>query len=785
MDAWLVPVYAISNSIAALVCVALIFLCPRNQNELSWRRLRFVLVIAAFWAIVSALSSFSQTPQEYTFWLRWQVIPIALVVPAWLLFVLSRIGYSKRWFHPFVFILPIVTIVVTWYPASQPWMWYIKQFNQVLGSPLVQYATGSWFQFVHMPYTGGLFFLGLAVLVPVILDATPIQRWEFQVLLGTSFLVGAVNFVMLSTVWVKLRCLDLTPLAFTTALTLYCVVILQQMLLPASPMAYWQIFQGLETAILVLNRERQLLEYNPLAEVRFMLSSVSLRSHIKSLLVFMTKEHWAVLQREGTVECNHLDTHWVLRETPIFKETRFQKTLKLGYILCLDDVSEQRKLQSQLLEGALLYDPLTQLPNRTLFMKRVESALKKQIPLAVLFLDLDRFKSVNDSLGHRAGDYLLQQVAKHMHPCLKLQDMLARFGGDEFAILMEDVDEVFALDVCKRLQAAIHRPVSFEGYQLLVSASLGVAFAHMPAVVSRELSLSEKTTTTAEQLIRDADLAMYKAKATGKACHQVYNDALHQQAMATIQIETELRQALKQEQFELYYQPIIEINSETIVGVEALLRWHHPSRGLLSPPAFIPIAENLGIMAQVDAWVISEACRQYQQWQIHNPQQMLMVSANVSANNWGTQSLLDSVKQGLVGQNGDWLKLEISEGTLVNSAIDNAWVINQLKSLGVDIYLDDFGTGYSSLSYLCQICCDGLKIDQSFVTNLGQKTQAHVLVKTIVDLAHSLNLVVVAEGIETSQQREILKSLGCARGQGYLWSKPLPAKELEAKFMDT
>ena len=558
MDAWLVPIYAIANSIAALACVALIFLCPRNQDELSWWRLRFILGIVAFWTCVSAWSSFSQTPAEYGFWLRLQTIPVALIMPAWLLFVLSRLGYPYRWFHHFLFTLPIATILINWYPASQPWMWRVHQFDQVFGMPVVQYARGQWYQFVHLPYSCGLFCLGLALLVRAILEATPTQRWEFQLLLWPQILlVASTHIVMLSPLWEQLSFFYLTPLAFTIALVLYCIGISRQMLLPASPLAYRQIFQGLKTAILVIDSERQLLEYNSLAEKRLSLSAKTRMSPIKSLLSFVSEDEWAILQQQAAVECTQLDTHWVLRETPIVKERTFQETRTLGYILCLDDVSKERKLQTQLIQGALLYDPLTQLPNRTLFMKRLEATIEKEIPTAVLFLDLDRFKSVNDSLGHRAGDYLLQQVARQIQPCLKPQDMLARFGGDEFAILMEDVDEVLVLGICENLQAAIHTTINFEGYQLLVSASIGVAFANIPAILSRELSLSEKPRATAEQLIRDADLAMYKAKSAGKACYRVYNDALHQQAMATMEMESALRQALKQKQFELYYQPIV------------------------------------------------------------------------------------------------------------------------------------------------------------------------------------------------------------------------------------
>ncbi|MEA5465382.1 putative bifunctional diguanylate cyclase/phosphodiesterase [Leptothoe sp. PORK10 BA2] len=780
MGAWLVPVYAIANAIVAILCIALILLCPRNQGKPDWG-FRFLLAISAFWNLIAGCSALSQSPAALLLWAQLHVFPIALIPPLWLIFILVRVGYRWRWVQSLLFVVPAATMAITWHPLLLPWMWRLSSFHQLFNMPVAVYERGLWFQFVHTPYSYGLFLAGMALLVRVILESPPIQRGEFQLLLGLTFSVGMVNVVTLSPLGQKFLFFDPTPVGWTLVWIVYCVCISRRSLLQTSPLVYRQIFAGLDTAILVMNRDRQLLEYNNRAKKDFNLSPQNLMSQVASLLPFVKETHWRLLQHQSKVECVDVDIHWCIRETPIVETTRFKKSFLLGYILSLDDVSEEYRLQAQLLEGALLYDPLTELPNRTLLLKRLETALEQEVPLAILFLDLDRFKSINDSLGHRAGDYLLQQMAKQMQSCLRSQDMLARFGGDEFAILMEDVDQAGVLGICDRIQAAIHTPVAFEGYQLLVSASIGVAFAHIPSTLSRDLNSSEKATATADRLIRDADLAMYKAKTAGKACHRVYNDVLHQQAMAAIEMETALRQALEQDQFELYYQPIIEIKSETMVGVEALLRWHHPHHGLLSPPVFIPIAENLGIMSKLDTWVILAACRQYQQWQTLD--QSLMVGVNVSANNWGTQALIDVVKTGLAGQNGDWLKLEISEDTLLGSATDNAWAMDELKNLGVDIQLDDFGTGYSSLSYLCQIRCDGLKIDKSFVQNLVQLPQAYVLVKTIVDLAHSLNLTVVAEGIETRQQWETLKALGCAWGQGYLWSQPLPAKELETKFM--
>ncbi|MEM9006474.1 MAG: EAL domain-containing protein, partial [Cyanobacteria bacterium P01_F01_bin.86] len=760
MSAWFVPMYAIANVMATSVCIALMLLFPHNQAKRNLR-LHFVLSLLAFWTFVYACGSFSQqAPVDSVFWLRLQVIPIALIAPAWLLFVCDRIGHPWHWFQCLFFVLPVATIGIVWHVPFQAWMWRLQTVNQVGKTSMPQYATGHWFQFVHLPYSYLLILVCSALLIRAVVEATPTQRWEFQFLIVAEILVGVVNIVVLSPLLQTLRFFDLTPIAFTLVCLFYYVSVSRRVLLPASPLAYRQIFEGLETAILVINHERQLLEFNSQAEKWLGLTSQNLMSKVESLLPFLTEASWAHLQQQGTVECTDVHTHWLLRETPIYKTRPFQEKLTLGHVLCLDNISEERKLQAQLLEGALLYDPLTQLPNRTLFMKRLEAALEQKRAIAVVFLDLDRFKSINDSLGHRVGDYLLKRVAQQVQTCLKPQDTMARFGGDEFAILMEEAVKTVVLEQCDRLQTAIQTPILFEGYQLLVSASIGVAFADHLNNRKGSFHLSGELFSEADQLLRDADLAMYESKASGKACYRVYNDELHQQAMATIEMETALHQALEQYQFKLYYQPIVELRTGRILGVEALLRWHHPNQGLLLPAAFMSIATNLKLIEKIDTWVIATACQQYQQWRRRYPHRDLMMAVNVSANNWGTQQLMDAVTQGLAGQRGHWLKLEISEDTLLDSPVNSDRVINQLSQLGVEVQLDDFGTGYSSLSYLCKIYCNGLKVDQSFIHNLGRLPQADILVKTIIDLAHSLNLTVVAEGIETDEQREVLTRLG-------------------------
>jgi len=447
----------------------------------------------------------------------------------------------------------------------------------------------------------------------------------------------------------------------------------------------------------------------------------------------------------------------------------------LYVIAQIEDITERRALREQLAHAAD-HDQLTGLPNRTLFMDKLERSLtlaeERGHQVALMFLDLDRFKMVNDGLGHDAGDRLLQRIARRLEKALRGQDLVARFGGDEFTVLCEVVDEDEALVIAGRLQMAMDRPVAESGNEQFVSLSIGI-------------SLSSAETTGAAALLRQADVAMYRAKESGPSRIAVYREDDDLEAMRSLRTSNELHRALERNEFEMHYQPFVDLHSLTMVGLEALVRWNHPTRGLLPPSEFIALAEECGLIVPLGTWVLREACRQAAQWcaertLAHQDASRMNLSINVSA-----QQLSDPVfTQLLVGAledsqfTADHLWLEITEGTILQDPDASVSTLRDLRELGVHIAIDDFGTGYSSLSYLKQLPVEVLKIDASFIDHLDDDPDDMAIVRAVIALGDSLGLAVIAEGIERPGQADQLTSLGCQLAQGFLYGKPRPAREI-------
>ena len=445
--------------------------------------------------------------------------------------------------------------------------------------------------------------------------------------------------------------------------------------------------------------------------------------------------------------------------------------LSSSNILLKQEISDRQRAEEELLHSAF-HDSLTGLPNRALFMDRlghaVERAKRRENYLfALLFLDLDRFKVVNDSLGHMAGDQLLLAIASRITACLRSADTLARLGGDEFTILLEDIKDLSdAKRVANRIHEELMLPFNLSGNEVFTSASIGIA-------------LSATVYDRPEQLLRDADTAMYQAKARGKARHEVFDIAMHASAIALLQLETDLRRALERQEFRIYYQPIVSLLSGRIKGFEALVRWQHPERGLVSPTEFIPVAEETGLMIPIGWWVFHEACRQMHLWQVQFPANPpLTISVNLSDKQFSQPNLSEQIEKILHETSLDprSLKLEITESVIMENAESATTMLSQLRSLGVQLYMDDFGTGYSSLSYLHRFPLDMLKIDRSFVSRMGVGDENSEIVRAIVTLAHNLSMNVTAEGVETTEQLALLQVLQCEYGQGYFFSKPVDAE---------
>ncbi|HUQ34480.1 MAG TPA: EAL domain-containing protein, partial [Pyrinomonadaceae bacterium] len=415
------------------------------------------------------------------------------------------------------------------------------------------------------------------------------------------------------------------------------------------------------------------------------------------------------------------------------------------------------------------HDGLTGLPNRALFMDHLKLSVERgkrrdDRLFAVLFLDLDRFKVINDSLGHMVGDQLLVGIARRLEICLRPGDTVARLGGDEFTVLLEDLMSVTeAIEVADRLQKALALPFNLNGHEVFTTVSIGIA-------------LSSTGYDRPEEVLRDADTAMYRAKMLGKARHEVFDKTMHARAMNLLQMESDLRRAIERKEFVLHYQPIVALETGTIRGFEALIRWQHPERGFVSPGEFIPIAEETGLIIPVGQWVLEEACRQIHEWQEQFPQYPpLQISVNLSGKQFNTPNLIDQVSRVLRETNVEphSLKLEITESMVMENFETAIEMLNQLRTLGLELSIDDFGTGYSSLSYLHRFPISTLKIDRSFVSRMSDNNENAEIVRTIMMLARSLKMDVVAEGVETTDQLTQLAMLECEYGQGYYFSRPL------------
>lgn len=432
----------------------------------------------------------------------------------------------------------------------------------------------------------------------------------------------------------------------------------------------------------------------------------------------------------------------------------------------------ERKRAEDLLHHNALHDALTGLANRALFLNRLKQVLNRTKQSsgkqsAVLFLDIDRFKMINESMGHLVGDQLLIEFAQRLKMRLKSRDLLARLSGDEFAFLLEEIqDESEALDIANQIQASLTLPFKLNRMEVFVTASIGVVI---------DLSSYDRP----EHLLRDVETATYKTKGMGQIRTILFDNIMHTRALTRLRLESALRRAYGRHEFLLNYQPIVSLKTARVVGFEALIRWQHPERGLIAPSEFLPLAEETGLIVAIDQWALHTACQQMQQWHEQFPGFVpLTISVNLSTKHFSQPELVEQINQTLqmTGLAAQFLKLEITESTLMSNTEMATTTLKRLRSLGVQISMDDFGTGYSSLGYLHRLPIDTLKIDRSFVMDLEQTNENAKITQAIIMLARSLNLDVIAEGVETSAQLMLLKTMDCEHGQGYFFSKPLSSE---------
>jgi diguanylate cyclase (GGDEF)-like protein/PAS domain S-box-containing protein len=438
------------------------------------------------------------------------------------------------------------------------------------------------------------------------------------------------------------------------------------------------------------------------------------------------------------------------------------------------DITLRKRAEEKLSHDAL-HDSLTGLPNRALFFDRLERIIEhtkrnKDYLFAVLFLDIDRFKNVNDRFGHLVGDNLLIAIGERLRSSTRLSDTVSRLGGDEFVVLVEDIENMDeAIRISARIQETIRQQFDIDGHEIFTSCSVGI-------IINNDMYSS------AGEFLRDADIAMYRAKSEGRSRHVVFDSEMRTDLMNRIWMEHDLRQAIAEEQFRLHYQPILSLRTGRLVGFEALIRWQHPSEGLISPMLFVPLAEETRLIIPIGRWVIKEACQQLKQWEKKYPgEKPLTMSVNISSVQLNYQDFVDQVEEIITESDIDPANLtfEITERMIVEDNLIATRVISRLRELGVRVHLDDFGTGYSALSYLQRYPIDILKIDRAFIGKLNENGENVEIIKAILNLARDLNMSVIAEGIETEYQFDLLKELNCRFGQGYFFAKPMDPEGIE------
>ena len=436
------------------------------------------------------------------------------------------------------------------------------------------------------------------------------------------------------------------------------------------------------------------------------------------------------------------------------------------------DVSERKSNEEQMIHDAP-HDTLTSIPNRTLLLDRIRQSLvrRKRYPktsFAIIFIDLDRFRLVNESLGHIHGDELLQLISARLKETIPISDTVARLGGDEFSILLQDINSVRDVEViAKDIQNLFSKPFFLGDREVFASASMGIAH-------------SDNDYKTPEEILRDAELAMYRAKREGKSQSIVFQPQFRQSSLSPIDLDTDLRRALDRDEMELHYQPIISMRDRTISGFEALLRWSHRSRGVISPNEFIPLAEETGLIYDLGQWVLGKACKQIAAWnKSKKKEDQLEISINLSSRQFSDPNLVEGIVENIEksGFDAEFLKIEITESALMQNAQRSVSMLNQLKDLNIKVCVDDFGTGYSSLSYLHTFPIDTLKIDRSFVHDMSRNFRNMEIIRTIIMLAHNLKLDVIAEGVETGEQDAQLSALGCQFAQGFYFSRPINSSD--------
>jgi diguanylate cyclase (GGDEF)-like protein len=760
---------------SALLNAALGAFAWRHRSVPAARSFAGLMACCAWWSLF--YGGYQATTDLWAKHLFADLVQLAAIaVPvAWFAFTARYTGrdrWASRRGLALIAAIPLLTAVLLLTNEWHGWFWSVFRLELRDGRVAVR-TENAWGFWLHVGYSWVLQSVTVGMLVLKVMRAPHLYRRQAAAILFGALVPWVGNVLHLGRL-VRFPANPM-PFLFTLSGAAFAWAIFRFRFLDILPVAREAVVDRMADGVIVLDEEGRVMDLNPAAQAML---GVDGRGFVGRPAASVLGP-WAMLAEGGADAVSAAAE--VDAQTPAGPR-RFDVRMTAlsrageygGRVFVLRDVSERTRAEEALRRSAF-YDALTGLPNRALFRDRLEKAVERSHrgshPFAVMFLDLDRFKLVNDSLGHHMGDELLIAVGRRLVTCVRPADTVARLGGDEFAVLLEDVTGMdHATTVADRILAVLDQPVSLEGHDVFPNASIGVVMGS---------DLEEPP----EHLLRFADVAMYRAKARGRNRRELFDPSMHQNVVDRLQLETDLRRAVDRGELRLLYQPIVELATGRTSGMEALLRWQHPERGLLPPADFMRVAEETGVIAAIGAWVVREAAGQLVAWQREVPAEVpLRMSVNVSTRELADPAFAERLEEVLreAGPHPDTLRVEVSESTMMRNAEQVIPVLQRLRELGVRAYMDDFGTGYSSLSWLHRFPVNVLKVDRTFVERVPRERDAVEIVRTIVALARTLGLEIIAEGVEHPEQAALLREMGCQYAQGFHFAGPLTAAQAGA-----
>lgn len=733
-----------------------------------------IALLAAVWAAGDALELAAVGLPAKLFWADFQYLAIVSMPVAWLVMALDYTG-RRTWLTRrnlfLLSIVPLVSLTLMWTNGLHHLMRADAWLDTSGSHAVVGRTFGAWF-WVHAGYCYIMAVAAVAILIGAVRSARPHHRGKPAALLVGLSIPLVWNMVYVLTPGM-LPAHDFTAAVFGLAGIIVAWGLFRFRLFTLVPVARRTLMENMADGLLVLDEAGRVVDFNEAA--RLLIDRPA--GQILARPLAETWGAWPRLAAPYAAGADQAEFSWGEADDRRDYEVKISRLTKrdrvLGRLLLIRDVTERALMEKNLRRQAVT-DSLTSLPNRALFMAKLEAAVRQarrhaDTLFAVIVLDLDRFKLINDNIGHLAGDVLLESVAAKLKRCVREVDTVARMGGDEFMILLHEITSWRdVLPVLERIREELHTPVLFRQQEMSTSASLGVV-------------MWEDSYQDPEELLRAADTAMYQAKEAGRDCYRMFDEEMHQSALRTMRAETDLRSAIKQRELSLAYQPIVDLKTGTVTSLEALIRWRHPERGVVLPDEFITIAENSGLIVSLGVLALEEVCSQLSRWRAPNcPAAGLPVSLNLSPRQLTETDFVSAVLQRL----DEWrvspesIILELTEAALIRDPLKSRHVMQELRRIGIRLSLDDFGTGLSSLRHLTTFPVQELKIDRSFVAKIAHDNTEYEIVRSITALAHTLGMAVTGEGVEYQEQWRLLETLGCDNGQGYYIGKPMAPEEL-------